>query len=121
MAAMTARQTARPSTIVTRSSTTSSPGKSRRSRPRQRSAATASSSSLYDEDERAGGLAAKNGLGSGGHVACAIISPLAVPGSYGQQYYHYSVLRTLEDGFGLPSYLGSANDVTPIAVWRTPS
>jgi hypothetical protein len=47
------------------------------------------------------------------------ISPLAVPGSYGQQYYHYSVLRTLEDGFGLPSYLGSANDVTPIAVWRT--
>lgn len=76
---------------------------------------------LYDEDERAGGVAAKNGLGSGGQVACAVISPLAVPGSYGQQYYHYSVLRTLEDGFGLPSYLGSANDVTPIAVWRTPS
>ena len=74
---------------------------------------------VYDEDERAGGLAAKNGLGSGGQVVCAIISPLAVPGSYGQQYYHYSVLRTLEDGFGLPSYLGSANDVTPIAVWHT--
>jgi len=76
---------------------------------------------VYDEDERAGGLAAKNGLGSGGHVACAIISPLAVPGSYGQPYYHYSVLRTLEDGFGLPSYLGNANDVTPIAVWRPPA
>ncbi|HEY2313140.1 MAG TPA: alkaline phosphatase family protein [Streptosporangiaceae bacterium] len=76
---------------------------------------------VYDEDERAGGLAAKNGLGSGGQVVCAIISPLAVPGSYGQQYYHYSVLRTLEDGFGLPSYLGSANDVTPIAVWHTPA
>jgi hypothetical protein len=76
---------------------------------------------LYDEDERAGGVAGKNGLGSGGQVACAIISPLAIPGSYDQQYYHYSVLRTLEDGFGLASYLGSANDVTPIAVWGTPT
>jgi len=76
---------------------------------------------VYDEDERAGGLAAKNGLGSGGQVVCAIMSPLAVPGSYGQQYYHYSVLRTLEDGFGLPGYLGSADDVAPIAVWRSPA
>jgi hypothetical protein len=38
---------------------------------------------VYDEDERAGGLAPKNGFGSGGHVVCAIISRLAVPGSYG--------------------------------------
>ena len=74
---------------------------------------------LYDEDERAGGLAAKNGLGSGGHVACAIISPLAIPGPYPQAYYHYSVLRTVEDGFRLAGYLGNANFVTPIAsVWR---
>ena len=73
---------------------------------------------VYDEDERAGGIAAKNGLGSGGHVVCAIISPLAVPGSYGQTYYHYSVLRTLEDGLGLSGYLGSANDVTAISgIW----
>jgi hypothetical protein len=74
---------------------------------------------LYDEDERAGGIAAKNGLGSGGQVVCAIISPLAIPGSYPQTYYHYSVLRTLEDGFRLASYLGNANEVTPIAsIWR---
>jgi hypothetical protein len=73
----------------------------------------------YDEDERAGGLAAKNGLGSGGHVVCAIISPMAVPGSYGQKYYHYSVLRTVEDGFRLSSYLGDANAVTPVNdIWR---
>ncbi len=73
----------------------------------------------YDEDQRAGGIAAKNGLGSGGHVVCAILSPLAVPGSYDQKYYHYSVLRTLEDGFGIGSYLGDANEVTPIsAIWR---
>jgi len=77
---------------------------------------------VYDEDERAGGLAGKNGFGSGGHVACAIISPLAVAGSYGQKYYHYSLLRTLEDGFGLGGYLGNANAVTPIAsIWRTPA
>jgi hypothetical protein len=75
---------------------------------------------VYDEDERAGGVAAKNGLGSGGQVACAIISPLVASGSYGQQYFHYSVLRTLEDGFRLAGYLGSANDVTPISsVWRS--
>ncbi|MDR2987366.1 MAG: alkaline phosphatase family protein [Nocardiopsaceae bacterium] len=73
----------------------------------------------YDEDERAGGLAAKNGLGSGGHVVCAIISPMAVPGSYGQKYYHYSVLRTLEDGFRFGRYLGDANAVRPVNnIWR---
>jgi hypothetical protein len=77
---------------------------------------------VYDEDERAGGLAPKNGLGSGGHVVCAIISPLAVPGPYGQKYYHYSLLHTLEDGFRLGGYLGNANAVTPIAsIWRTPA
>jgi hypothetical protein len=76
---------------------------------------------VYDEDERAGGLAAKNGLGSGGHVACAIISPLAVPGLYGQKYYHYSLLRTIEDGFGIGTYLGSANEVSPVdTIWRNP-
>ncbi|HYZ56279.1 MAG TPA: alkaline phosphatase family protein [Streptosporangiaceae bacterium] len=76
----------------------------------------------YDEDELAGGNASKNGFGAGGHVVCAIISPLAIPGSYAQEYYHYSVLRTVEDGFRLNGYLGSANDVTPIAtVWRSPA
>jgi hypothetical protein len=77
---------------------------------------------VYDEDERAGGLAPKNGLGSGGHVACAIISPLATAGSYSQKYYHYSLLRTLEDGFRLGGYLGNANAVTPLAsIWRPPA
>jgi len=75
---------------------------------------------VYDEDERAGGIASKNGFGSGGHVVCAIIGPLAAAGSYAQTYYHYSLLRTLEDGFGLAGYLGNANAVTPIAaIWRT--
>jgi len=74
---------------------------------------------VYDEDERAGGLAGKNGFGSGGHVVCAILSPLAAAGSYRQKYYHYSLLRTLEDGFGLRGYLGNANAVTPITgIWQ---
>ncbi len=74
---------------------------------------------VYDEDERAGGLAAKNGFGQGGHVVCAILSPLAVSGSYDGTFYHYSLLRTLEDGFGLSSFLGNANAVTPInTIWR---
>ena len=74
---------------------------------------------VYDEDERAGGLAAKNGFGQGGHVVCAILSPLAVAGSYGGTYYHYSLLRTIEDGLGLTGHVGYANDVTAInSIWR---
>jgi hypothetical protein len=74
---------------------------------------------VYDEDERAGGLAQKNGFGEGGHVVCTILSPLAKPGSYDGVFYHYSLLRTLEDGFGLSYYVGSANDVTAITgIWQ---
>jgi hypothetical protein len=73
---------------------------------------------VYDEDERAGGLAQKNGFGMGGHVVCAILSPLAIPGDSAGVFYHYSLLRTLEDGFGLSGYVGYANDVTPInTIW----
>jgi hypothetical protein len=73
---------------------------------------------VYDEDERAGGLAQKNGFGEGGHVVCALLSPLAKPGSYDGVFYHYSLLRTLEDGFGLSHYVGSANDVTAMTgIW----
>lgn len=76
---------------------------------------------VYDEDERAGGVAAKNGFGSGGHVVCAVVSPLATPGSYGGTFYHYSLLRTIEDGFGLSGHVGYANDVGPInTIWGTP-
>src|SRR5258708_6073682 len=76
----------------------------------------------YDEDERAGGLAPKNGLGSGGHVVCAHISPLAVPRPYAHKYFHYSLLRTLEDGFRLGGYPGNPNAIAPLAtLWHTQS
>jgi hypothetical protein len=74
---------------------------------------------LYDEAQRMGGLARKNGLGQGGHTVCAILSPLAVPGNYRTKTYSYSVLRTLQDGFGLPGYLGAAADVSALPVrWK---
>jgi hypothetical protein len=63
-----------------------------------------------------------DGLGSGGHVVCAILSPLAAADSYAHKYYHYSLLRTLEDGFRLRGYLGNAAAAAPIAsIWRTPA
>jgi hypothetical protein len=73
----------------------------------------------YDEDQRKDGLAKKNGFGSGGPVVCAIVSPLVKPGEYDGTYYHYSLLRTLEDGFGIQQYVGHADDVTAISdVWQ---
>jgi phosphatidylinositol-3-phosphatase len=74
-----------------------------------------------DEDERAGGMAKKNGLGQGGHTICAIISPLVVNGDYDTKTYSYSLLRTLQDGYGLAGfgYLGNANAVDPMnTIWR---
>jgi hypothetical protein len=73
----------------------------------------------YDEDQRKDGMAKKHGFGSGGPVVCAVISALVKPGEYGKTHYHYSLLRTLEDGFGLDHYVGHADDVTPISeIWR---
>jgi hypothetical protein len=74
---------------------------------------------VYDEDQRQDGLAKKNGLGSGGHVVCLVLSPLVAPGEYDGAYYHYSVLRTIEDGFGIDEYVGDANKVSAISnIWR---
>jgi hypothetical protein len=73
----------------------------------------------YDEDQRMGGLAPKNGLGSGGHTVCVLISPLVRTGDYAQTTYSYSLLRTIQDGFGLTPYLGSAAQVQPLpAAWK---
>jgi hypothetical protein len=73
----------------------------------------------FDEDSRMGGIAAKNGLGSGGHTVCALISPLVRPGDYSTTTYSYSVLRTIQDGFGLGPYLGAAAQVGPLpVVWK---
>jgi hypothetical protein len=73
----------------------------------------------YDEDERQDGLAKKWGFGQGGHVPALFLGPLVDPGIYDGLYTHYSLLRTLEDGFGVTGYVGHANDVTPIeGIWH---
>ena len=74
---------------------------------------------LYDEDQRMGGIAPKNGLGSGGHSPCALISPLVQAGEYSDTTYAYSVLRTIQDGFRLGPYLGSVAQLAPLpVVWK---
>ena len=73
----------------------------------------------YDEDQRQGGIAAKNGFGAGGHIATAIISPLARHGDYATKTYAYSLLRTIEDGMGLSGHVGNANAVSAISqIWK---
>jgi hypothetical protein len=73
----------------------------------------------YDEDQRMAGLAPKNDLGSGGHIPCALLSPLLQPGDYASKTYSYSVLRTIQDGLGLTPYLGDAAHVGPLpVVWK---
>jgi hypothetical protein len=73
----------------------------------------------YDEDQRMGGLAPKNGLASGGHTLCLVLSPLAVPGDYTAKTLSYNVLRTLQDGLRLSPYLGDAASVTALPLrWR---
>jgi hypothetical protein len=56
---------------------------------------------------------------NGGQVAFAVISPLANVGSYGNDWNHYSFLRTLEDGLGVGGYVGAAASATPIyTIWK---
>jgi phosphatidylinositol-3-phosphatase len=58
-------------------------------------------------------------FGSGGRTAFAVVSPLAVPGTYPQTADHYSLLRTVEDGFGITTFLGNAAAVNPInTIWK---
>jgi phosphatidylinositol-3-phosphatase len=58
---------------------------------------------------------------NGGNVAFAVISQLANVGSYGNDWNHYSLLRTLQDGLGVSGqgYLGGAASATPIdTIWK---
>lgn len=70
----------------------------------------------YDEDQRMGGVAEKNGFGQGGHTVCAIVSPLVQSGDYTAKAYAYSVFRSLEDGFPVSGYLANATHVSSLPV-----
>jgi phospholipase C len=52
--------------------------------------------------------------GNGGHVATLVISPLSRPGYQSPiGYDHYSLLRTIEDAWGLPELNGASCDCAP--------
>lgn len=59
-------------------------------------------------------------FGNGGNVVFAVVSPLAVAGTYGGTFNHYGFLRTMEDGFRIGSYLGNATLAAPInPIWAS--
>jgi acid phosphatase len=54
--------------------------------------------------------------GGGGHIATILATPKMAPGTrFDGAATHYSVLRTIEDAWGMPP-LGAAADATPIPV-----
>ncbi len=56
--------------------------------------------------------------GNGGHVVFAVLGHGVRRGLYGGIHDHYSLLRTLEDGFGLTGYVGGAADASAISsIW----
>jgi hypothetical protein len=74
---------------------------------------------LFDEAQRQGGINPKDPLTAGGHTICFLIGPGVQPGSYGRTTYAYSVLRMLQDGYGVGPYLGHAAEVRTIdQIWR---
>jgi hypothetical protein len=54
------------------------------------------------------------------HVLLAVIGAHVQPGVYGNgRYTHYSLLRTLEDGFGIPRHLAHAAHARPMSqIWK---
>ena len=54
------------------------------------------------------------------HVVTAVIGPSIKPGVYaGGRFTHYSLLRTLEDGFGINRHLAKAARAKPInQIWK---
>src|SRR5205807_3559934 len=64
---------------------------------------------VWDEAEGGDNSGCCAGLAHGGHVAAIVAGSAARKGtSSSATYDHYSVLRTIEDGFGLPR-LGEAS------------
>ena len=99
------------------SSTTSSPA---RWRAIEASPAWTASSVIvivYDEGQKGG---PGNGERfAGGNTPFAVISPMVHPATYTQLNDHYGFLRTMEDGFRLPTYLGGAAGADPLnQIWK---
>ena len=56
---------------------------------------------------------------SANHIATVLVGPMVVTGTYDQRIDHYSLLRTLEDMYGLPP-IGRAATAAPLTgVWTS--
>jgi len=54
----------------------------------------------------------------GGIVEFAVLGDLVEPGVYHEASNHYGFLRTMEDGFGIPTHAGAAATTDPItSIW----
>lgn len=72
----------------------------------------------FDEGTSNRGPGSSKQFSGGGNVAFAVVSPLAQPGEYGSTYNHYSLLRTLEDGFGISDHPANAGTASAInTIW----
>ena len=54
---------------------------------------------------------------SSNHIATIFYGRMVVPGHYAQTINHYSVLRTIEDMYGLPHDAGSATATSITSIW----
>lgn len=73
----------------------------------------------FDEGTSNQGPGSSKQFSGGGNIAFAVVSPLAQPGLYGNVYNHYSLLRTLEDGFGITDHPANAATADAInTIWR---
>jgi phosphatidylinositol-3-phosphatase len=60
-----------------------------------------------------------NAFHGGGNVAFAVWGDPVQPGTYGFFANHYSLLRTLEDGYGISEHVGAAETAVPIGdIWN---
>ena len=70
-------------------------------------------------DEGGGGGPNRGDKFGGGNIAFAVIGALVHPAIYATRYDHYSLLRTWEDMFGVPTHAGAAATASPIDnIWR---
>jgi phosphatidylinositol-3-phosphatase len=74
----------------------------------------------FDEGTSNRGLGHGHQFAGGGNVAWFALGPLVQAGSSSDTNYdHYSLLRTLEDGYGISDYLYNAADAIPITgIWN---
>jgi phosphatidylinositol-3-phosphatase len=74
----------------------------------------------FDEGTSNRGDGVGHQFAGGGNIAFAVLGPLVEPGVYGGTFDHYSFLRTMEDGFGISTYLGGAASANPVnTIWAS--